>query len=267
MSNKLKGLPTIHYLNHHENRIEYMESQFDKWEIYGHRTIGTNRFKRFHSGIFVPGNYDEWKHRIYKPEFLREEHYLSTCITISTLEMIRDWLQTTNEKYLILFEDDYDMNLIEHWHFDWGELMNNLPYDWDCIQLGFESHNYVSFFLHPKTKDSAFGPVLINRWFAEKLLRIHTVDGKYFFLRRHGGYPGIRSLSIDEFFGFVGRVYQVPLITCRPELDERPKPHHFACRDLYYEWWENERQKFTVKDFFTYGKKIDSAMTHPVVIR
>ena len=74
-------------------------------------------------------------------------------------------------------------------------------------------------------------------------------------------------LVLTSSLGFVGRVYQVPLITCKPELDERPKPHHFACRDLYYEWWENERQKFTVKDFFTYGKKIDSAMTHPVVIR
>ena len=102
---------------------------------------------------------------------------------------------------------------------------------------------------------------MINRWFAEKLLRIHTVQGKYFFLRRFAGYPGIRSLDIDHFFGFVGRTYQLPLITQDPYLDKVPKKHHFVCRDLYYDWWENERDNFTLKEFFTYGKPNDGEMT------
>jgi hypothetical protein len=252
MSDKLNGLPMVYWLSCDTDRIARMESQFDKWGIQN---------QKFWFGSLRPDHYEMWKDKVFKPELIHPRDYRSTCITISTLEMIRYWLENTNDKYLILMEDDYDLDLIEYWHFDWKTLMKNLPYDWDCIQLGFESQEYISFFLHPKTKHSAFGPVMINRWFAEKLLRIHTVQRKYFFLRRFAGYPGIRSLDIDHFFGFVGRTYQMPLITQDPYLDKVPKKHHFVCRDLYYDWWENERDNYTLKEFFTYGKPNDGEMT------
>ena len=101
---------------------------------------------KFWFGNLKPDHYETWKDKLFKPEFIKPEHYRSTCITISTLEMIRHWLNNTNDKYLILMEDDYDLDLIEYWHFDWKTLMNHLPYDWDCIQLGFESQEYISFF-------------------------------------------------------------------------------------------------------------------------
>jgi hypothetical protein len=259
MSEKLKGLPTIYYLNvdSKTERKEYMESQFDKWEI--------SNVTRFSEGIFYPENFKEWESLVYKSEIYKEQDYLKVCINLSTLEMVRHWLENTNEKYLILFEDDYDLNLIEYWHFDWKYLMTHLPYDWDCIQLGFESHNYISFFLHPKTSHSFYGPVLINRHFAQKLIDIHTIKGKYSFIHNYGPEYFYRCLGLDQFFGFVGKTYQIPLITQNPNLDEIPKKHHFICRDLYYNWWKNNRDDFTLKDFFTYGKKYDHLMTVPVV--
>ena len=87
-----------------------MEDQFHKWGIFN--------YKRFWSDGIIPNNYDVWSKYVYKPELLREVDYLKTCISISTLEMIRHWVENTDENYLILMEDDYDLNLIEYWHFD-----------------------------------------------------------------------------------------------------------------------------------------------------
>jgi hypothetical protein len=261
MSNKLKGLPTVYYLNLDKalERREWMETQFDRWEI--------KNFKRFSGSNMTSENFDDWKNLLFKPELYKKKSYRKIAVTISTLEMIRYWLENTNEKYLILFEDDYDLNLIEYWHFDWEYLMNNIPYDWDCIQLGFESNHYLSFFLHPKTYHSYYGPILINRHFAEKLLKINSIDGKYFLLRKYGKSPDstrYKCLSIDHFLVNNGKSYQIPLITQKPFPDEWPKYHHIVSRDYYYWWWMTQRDQYSLEDFFTYGKKNDFDMTYRV---
>ena len=96
-------------------------------------------------------------------------------------------------------EDDYDLNLIEYWNFDWDYLMNRVPYDWDCIQLGFESTEFIPFFLHPKLRHSYFGPVVLNRDYVEKLLSIHCYGEKYFFIDRFGFFFNF-SFAFDFFW-------------------------------------------------------------------
>jgi hypothetical protein len=261
MSNKLEGLPPIFYLNLDEDvqRKNLLEEQFEKYKI--------KNFKRFSASKYTPENFEEWKDLVHYSDITRTEDYTKICVSMSTLEKVRWWLENTNEKYLILFEDDYDINLIDYWHFDWKYLMNTIPYDWDCIQLGFETHTCIHFFLHPKTVYSFYGPVLINRYFGEKLLRLHCINGKYLFHRKYGlRSNGInwRVIGMDDFFASCGRTYEIPLITQNCSLDIKPKPHHFACRELYYDWWENERDKFTLEEFFTYGKINDFKMTWSV---
>jgi hypothetical protein len=258
MSDKLKGIPSIYYLNLDSelDRRKYMERQFEKWNI--------SNVTRFSGSEYLVENYDEWKDVLHFPQMIKKiSHRLAASITLSTLEMIRYWLETTDEKYLILFEDDYDLNLIEYWHFDWQYLMNHIPYDWDCIQLGFESNWYIKFYLHPKDPTSAYGPVLINRHFAQKLINLHYVKEKYMLIRKHGIYPcntKYRIVSLDSFFPFLGKTYQLPLITQNPYLDKKPKKHHFLCRDIYYDWWQNKRDNFSLEEFFSYGKENDIEM-------
>jgi len=258
MSDKLKGIPTIYYLNldSEVDRRRYMEKQFEKWDL--------SKVTRFSSSDYLVENYDEWKSILHFPELIKEtRHKLTTSITLSTLEMIRHWLETTEEKHLILFEDDYDLNLIDYWHFDWEYLMKTIPYDWDCIQLGFESPHYIKFFLHPKDKTSAYGPILINRHFAQKLIKLHYVKEKYMLIRKYGNHPyntRHRVVSLDTFLPFLGVTYQLPLITQNPYLDKVPKKHHFICRDIYYDWWQNKRDNFTLDEFFSYGKENDVEM-------
>ena len=181
MSDKLKGIPSIYYLNldSEVDRRRYMERQFEK--------LNLNNVTRFSGSNYLVENYDNWKDVLHFPNLIDENrHQLTASITLSTLEIIRHWLETTDEKHLILFEDDYDLNLIQYWHFDWEYLMKSIPYDWDCIQLGFESSYYIKFYLHPKDKTSAYGPILINRHFAQKLINLHYVKEKYILIRKHG---------------------------------------------------------------------------------
>ena len=263
MSNKLKGIPSIYYLNldSEVDRRRYMERQFEKWNL--------NNVTRFSGSNYLVENYDEWKDILHFPQVIRDKrNRLAVSITLSTLKMINHWLETSDEKYLILFEDDYDLNLIEHWHFDWEYLMNNIPYDWDCIQLGFESHRYIKFYLHPKDTTSAYGPILINRHFAQKLINLHYVKGKYMLIRKYGIYPcntKYQVVSLDNFLPFLGKTYQLPLITQNPYLDKVPKKHHFICRDIYYDWWQNKRDNFSLEEFFSFGKQNDYDMVERLV--
>ena len=264
MIKKLEGIPSIYYLNLDSEieRREYMESQFEKWEL--------KNVKRFSGSQYLAKNYNDWKNIVHFNDIVpdRNHFHLKISIVISTLDMIRYWLETTNEQYLILMEDDYDLNLIEYWHFDWEYLMNNIPYDWDCIQLGYESWRHIKFFLHPKDETSWWGPVLINRHYAEKLIKLHYIKDKYLLIRNYGlaeHSTKYRVLGLDDSICRLGKIYQLPLITQNPILDIVPKESHFICRDAYYDWWQKQRDNYSLSEFFSYGKPNDGNMTFNVL--
>jgi hypothetical protein len=265
LQNKLKGLPKIYYVNldNRTDRRDYMESQFDRWKI--------SNYQRVSSSKYLASEIDSWRDVFVDGQYVHE-NVAVTANAITHLEMIKNWLENTNEPYMIMMEDDYDLNLIEYWHFDWEYLMDNIPYDWDCIQLGYESDTYLNFYLHPKIiLGTYFGACMINRHYAEKIIRLHyNSDGKVSLKMKLNFISSKQSikdcLSVDYFICGGGRTYCIPLITCDNDLgsyeDDIPiiRPHHIKSRKLYYDWWQNDRDKFTLEDFFTYGKANDHMM-------
>jgi len=263
LHNKLKGLPAIYYTNldHRTDRREYMESQFDYWGIENyHRVSGTK---------YLSTEDYKWEHLVL-------DKYLSfgsaaVANSITHLEMIRNWLEVTDDEYMIMMEDDYDLSLIEYWNFDWEYLMGHIPENWDCIQLGFENEEIIPFFLHPVHHNHGFGPCLINRDYAKKLIKLHCIDDKFKLNIltndiRHKKQYGM----VDSFILEGGKSYAIPLITNNPDLGSDYDLTQMArswfknCRDLYYNWWKNEYSKFTLEDFFTYGKPNDFQMMKQV---
>ena len=91
----------------------------------------------------------------------------------------KKWLNETEDQYFILIKDTTDFDLVQHWIFDWNTIVENIPYDWDCIQLGFENISIIPFYLHPILPSHTFGPSLINRYYAKKIIKLHCFDGKY----------------------------------------------------------------------------------------
>jgi hypothetical protein len=263
LRNKLKGIPHIYYLNldHKTDRKEYMESQFDKW--------GITDFTRVSCSKFLAKEFDNWKHMLHKHEaFEKAPHtHRSLAVSLSTLETLRNWLETTDDPYLILMEDDTDLDLITYWHFDWNYLMNNIPYDWDCIQLGYTSNHSISFFLHKKPHHSYNGPTLFNRYYVEKLVRLHYIANKYLLIRDYGRIRRFRQsrlfypIDVDDYLQSNGCAYALPILTQNPYLDENPKDHHLLSKIACYYWWRERSGWFTLEDFFTYGKPYDHEMT------
>ena len=87
---------------------------------------------------------------------------------------------------------------------------------------------------------------------------------KYILFRKYGSHPNSLNympITLDRVICQLGVTYQLPLITQNPELDYKPKEHHFLCRDIYYNWWRREKDKFSLQDFFSYGKPNDYKMT------
>jgi len=265
LNNKLKGFPTVYYTNldSRTDRREYMETQFDRW--------GITDYHRVSSSKYLSTEEYKWAHLILDDEDSLSIGSAAIANSITHIEMIKNWLETTNDEYMIMMEDDYDLSLINYWNFDWEYFMNHIPANWDCILLGFEHIEFIPFFLHPPHDNVGFGPCLINRDYAKKLIKLHYIDGKFKLNIKSNDvrYKKIYGL-VDSFISGGGKSYAIPLITNNPDLGSdydlsgAPRAWFKECRDLYYKWWQEEHHKFTLDEFFTFGKSSDFLMVREV---
>ena len=145
--------------------------------------------------------------------------------------------------------------------------MNRIPYDWDCLQIGYESTKFIPFFLHPKLNHTYFGPVILQRDYVEKILDLHSDGDKWNFEKVLGDKKFNKSAgTVDYFIGHTGRTYCIPLITTNDTLTSGEngvminRIHHKHSRRAYYHWWMTQHNKFSLDDFFTYGKVNDHKM-------
>jgi len=260
---KIKGLPHVYYFNLDADvyRKELMESQFDRYRI--------KEYTRISQSNYIASEHNDWNDKVigeYHPEYT---YILGNFLT--HIEFLKHWYESTQDEYLLIMEDDYDLGIIDYWHFTWEYLINRLPYDWDCIQLGYENPKRIRFFLSPRSQDEAeeyFGPCLLNRDYVKKILKLFVrgdkikIDNYY---NSHNNDYNVMSHTVDYAISFNGKTYTIPLITTNTDLlrDERKQllSFHYTVRDTYYYWWENKRDLFTLDDFFTFNKPYDSAMT------
>ena len=274
LNNKLKGIPHIYYINldHEIQRKEYMESEF--------KQLGIVNYTRVNASRFLKTDFESWKNLIHLPDIIPKSRYRSLAVSLSHIETLKNWFENTNEENVIIMEDDSDHSFVEYWHFDWEYLMNNIPYDWDGVQLMFNSYHNISCFLHPKKIKTWNGPILISRDYVSKLISLYCINGKYNFIKkvnrsdqrfynnlsRCKGTDNHRYtiLDVDEWLGFNGKVYQLPLFSQNPYLDNPPRQHHINSHKIHRFWWTKLRDEFTLDDFFTYGKKYDHKMTFSV---
>ena len=289
---KLRHLPKVYYLNldNRTDRAKYMEDQFEEY--------GIKNYERISASKFLASEFDDWKgqvfnahRRVYKDVL---QHRVELGTACSYIDFWKTWLKDTDEEYLIMMEDDYDLSYVNYWHFDWTFLMNKIPYDWDCILLGFENFQEIPCYLHPIHPYHDMGPALMHRRYIEKLVDIHITEGKYNFHRdnrnfmwsakkdwnvsfmhpetnKHVIASGVARptpSTADYFFGHCGNTYCLPLISVNPDLgsyetdklrDDR-EDLTFT-RRAYDLWWKRLRDNYSVESFFTYGKPYDFRIT------
>jgi len=272
LNNKLNNIPKIYYINLDErpDRKNYIESQFDQLKI--------NKWERYSASKYRVENFQDWELLLsYKPNINSSLDIILIAQTITYLNLIEDWLIKTDEKYAIIIEDDYNLLMSKYWHFDWEYFMNNIPYDWDIIQLSYENVYAYPCFLHPTMDSSGVGALLINRHFAEKLIKLHKIDGKYcidkienkmssYFWSNQGEFPNIEEFLVIDYLVKIGRSYSIPLMYSSVDWGSHDtidkvkdsdyknfKQCEYACKY----WWTKLRDKFTLEQFFTYGKPND----------
>lgn len=280
----MNGFPHVYYTNVEDkiDRKKYMESQFDSLGMsytriempLAPKTGGPPKEFLDNLDGEYPDNCSHWINWYGSQLF----------------DFFEEWL-TTSEDYLLIMEDDYDMSLVKRWHFTWEEFMDRLPYDWDSIQLGFESPDVIPFYLHPTKPQYSLGPSLLKRDYVEKLVSFHKPSGRYKFdyniansiyINRdsgiHDGWSYVAtSGSPDYYINQSGKSYSIPLIPINPYFtgvshlgwDYRlsnwnPKLSFVKCHEAYHEWWTNDRDKFTLDEFFTHGKTNDLLMERDI---
>lgn len=271
LNDKLKNIPKIYYINLDErpDRKNYTESQFDELKI--------NNWERYSASKYRVENLENWQSLItHKLNCNSNYDIICTALTITYLNLIEDWLIKTSDEYAIVIEDDYDLMMSKYWHFDWEFFMNNIPYDWDIIQLSYENPYLYPCFLHPTLDSSGVGALLINRHFAEKLIRLHKIDGKYYINKNknkmsscYWGKSEIHNLQeflVIDYLVKIGRSYSIPLMYSSVDWGKTDKLNNVKsdqyrcfkqCEYACKYWWIKMRDKFTLDEFFTYGKPND----------
>ena len=267
LKNKLKGLPPIYYINldHRTDRREYIETQFDYWGIKDyHRVSGTK---------FLPSNYDKWKKFIFEEEIV-EGISLMSC-ALNHIKTIIDWYDCNISVSCVIMEDDLSLDNIKYWNLNWNCFENNLPENWECVQLYFCNKNFIPMFLHQKLKSSGSAACyMVNRSYAKKVKDLMYRDGKYRLTFMDGSFHKKHSrvdITGDSNLFNIGVSYSIPLFSLNISFNSdneinnyKMNPIDIESTNLINNWWKNEHHNFSLEDFFTYGKPNDWEMSKDV---
>lgn len=245
---KFKEIASIYYI-----------TRFDNYKLQEYTEINLEKNKIFN---FNKVTYDD---------SLSENNELN--FSISIIKTLRTWLEKSSEKYVIISTDDIDYEYIDYFHFDWNYLMNNLPYDMDSLQLGFEDKEdklqVLRCFLHPVKNSYGFGMTLMKRRYVEKLVKLHYVNGEYkfnykisnVFWKRYDNF-----ITPHYFLNQSGRGYSIPMFPRNPDLvnDKYFKKESLQNhRKLYSLWWKKLRDTRSLENFFCYSTINDFILKVP----
>lgn len=225
---KVANFPTVNYITLYENvsRMEFMNEQLTRFGIR-HRPWLNHRYTTFQHMINItwPQVMDE------ETEIFRGFSHPGTVI--SYLTAMRNWYDTTNEECAIFCDDDMSFESIDHWSFTWQEFVDNLPQDWECVQLvrinnwdpglinnGMKAE-IPSLLMRVREWDDFGGAGLFTREYVKKILDRHWIDPLNFNLTiqsRHDPmffhYATIENVLFSHLADTV--VYNVPLLMEKP---------------------------------------------------
>lgn len=268
LENKLKNFPLVYYINldHRTDRKKWMEDQFNYW--------GITNFRRVPASKYHVSKYDEWKDVVVEDGILECLSLMS--VAINNIETVINWYDEYPSETCILMEDDLCLDNIKYWNFDWDYVENNLPENWECIQLYYVSpyekdQLEVPMFLHPRIDSGSAAAYLINRRYAKKLKDMLYRDGKYRLTFCDNSYHRKNSkkhIIQDDVLFDIGITYSLPLFNLNVRLggDNQQNNHEMSpldmiCTKLIKQWWTKHHHNFSLEDFFMYGKPNDDKMT------
>ena len=158
---KLEGFGPVYCINldDHVERWEYMQDQFEYWNIKDYTRISAYDGREDDLSDILTGRYPD--------NMLSGE----VGCTTSHLKAMKEFLKT-DKPYAIMMEDDCDLDLVKFWNFTWQDFYAHLPYDWDVVQLAIICTGDLHVHLHKRfVNDFSTACYIITRHHAEKLVR------------------------------------------------------------------------------------------------
>jgi hypothetical protein len=241
--NKLENFPTIYCasLIESENRRNNIIKEFSNYSIQNINFLLSERQLKEDPNII--GKY-------------KDVMDLGTIgATVSHLTMIKKWYYETDEAYAFFCEDDLSLETVEYWNFTWENFLNNLPENWDCIQLMCIGKNLNKIHLRKRYWDDwSVGAYLISRKYAKILIDSFTCGDKFLleYPEDHYWAPLAENLIyyspksvIDQKISY--DVYTFPLFVESIEfistfhgrsLEEKYKEDHLESYINILKWWK-----------------------------
>ena len=233
---KLKGLPHIYWINldEKEDRAKYMEDQFDYWMVENQTRISAYDGREDDLSDIITGRY---------PSNMSSGEV--GCVT-SHLHAMKHWLETSDDEYAIMMEDDCDLSVVSHWPFTWKDVVANAPHGWDCIQLAIINPASITAQIHRRfINDFSTACYLITRHHAEKLVRLHCRGDKYKLDQ------GVKPRAVaDDLIYNSGNTFAMPLFLYKIELgssihDIHINVFHKTSYEGLWQFWRNESVNVT----------------------
>lgn len=249
---KLDGLPPIYYFNldHRKDRREYLEKQFSDY--------GITNYYRVNSSRYSVENYEEWKPKVITDKLRTQVWFLATLI--DRMHGIIDWYNSNVSETCLVIEDDFCLETVDHWDFDWKTFFNSLPCNWECVQLHIIGEKFLSMNLSKWYRNNhSTGCMLINRSYAQKLINLHYIDNKFKLYSNYGynkNWPDYHYQSVDFVLYQIGVTYSIPLFTTNYNFLSdglrNGKINHMSknCDIIVLDWWKNKSKNYTLDDIF-----------------
>lgn len=260
LQDKFKNIPHIFYVNF-ENNVdleEYTETNLTN--------IGITNFTKISNRDFCPEDFDSWKQFVYNGSIVTSDIQSEIALSVLYIQTIKNWLETTNEKHMIIMSDHVDYNYVEYFHedWDWNYFMDNVPHDWDSMLLGFEDKlGVLPCFLHPMRDSHGTGMTLLTRKYAEKLVKFHYVDGQYKFFQKISNKfwrNDNQLVPLHYFMNQCGKSYAIPLFPRNPDF---VKDKYFSeeiirnNQNLYSTWWVKFKHLTSTEQFHLFHSPKD----------
>ena len=240
---KLKNFGPVYCINldGQPERWQYMEDQFKYWEVDNYERISAYDGRDDDLSDIISGRY---------PEMMSSGEI--GCTT-SHLKALKHYLETSDSPYAIIMEDDCDLEMVRFWNFTWNDLYAHFPYDWDVVQLAIICTGDLHVKLHKRfVNDFSTACYVINRYHAEKLVRLHCRGEKY--KLDQGMKP--RPVADDLIYNS-GNTFAIPLLMYKIELGSSIHPDHIDAfhkgnHAALWNYWQQEGAKVDIADYMNY---------------
>ena len=240
---KLEGFGPVYCINldDHVERWEYMQDQFEYWNIKDYTRISAYDGREDDLSEIITGRYPD--------NMLTGE----VGCTTSHLKAMKEFLKT-DKPYAIMMEDDCDLDLAKFWNFSWKDFVAHLPFDWDVVQLAIICTGDLHVHLHKRfVNDFSTACYIITRYHAEKLVRYHCRGEKYKLDQ------GVKPRPVaDDLIYNCGNTFSIPILMYKIQLGSSIHPEHVEVfhksnHQALWNFWEQQGSTMECGSLMTYN--------------